>query len=67
MAHQDHSADNQDGGEDFLPAEVVEADCDADDGGEDGLQVGVHAHEGGADALLAVGDEEIGEEGREED
>ena len=66
-ADEDDAADDEDGGEEFLPGEGVEADPDADGGGEDGLEVGVHADQGRAQAFLSERNQEVGNEGGEED
>ncbi len=57
---------DQEGGEEFLPGEDVETGDDAHDGGDDGLEIGIHAHQRGADALLAEWDEEVSDKGGEE-
>ena len=45
---------------------MVQADDDADDGGDNGLHVVVHADQGRAQAFLSDGDEEISDESGEE-
>ena len=49
----------------LLPCEVVQTYDDADDGGDDGLHIVVHADQSGPQALLPDGDEEIRDEGGE--
>ena len=46
----------------LLPGKVVQTDDDADDGGDDGLHIIVHADQRGSQALLPDRDEEIGNE-----
>ena len=55
--YEDYTAKDHCGGKDFLPTEGVHAYVDADDNGDDGLHVGIHAHECRAYALLANGNE----------
>ncbi len=64
--HQD-TAEDHEGGKHLLPTEGVHAEADADGGGNDGLHVGVHAHQRRSDALLTDGDEEVGDEGGADD
>ena len=45
-----------------MPGQLIHADVDAYGYCYDGLQVGIHAYECGADALLAYGNEEVGDE-----
>ena len=49
----------------LLPSEVVQTNDDADDGGDDGLHIVVHADQSGSQALLPDGDEEIRDESGE--
>ncbi len=49
----------------LLPSEVVQTNDDADDGGDNGLYIIVHANQGGSQAFLPNGDEEIGDESGE--
>ena len=46
-----------------MPSKGVHAEANADGGGNDGLHIGVHAHQGGAYALLTNGDKEVSDEG----
>ena len=64
--HYDTTEDHE-GGKNLLPTEGVHAEADADGGGDDGLHVGVHADQGGTNALLPYRDEEIGNEGGADD
>ena len=66
-ADQDDAADDQHGRDAFLPGQLVLSDPNAHDGRDDGLEVGVHADQRRTDAFLAVGDQEVGDEGCEED
>ena len=50
-----------------MPAEGVHAYVDAYGYGNDGLHIGVHTHECWAYALLANGNEQIGDEGGKDD
>ena len=52
--HQNH-------GDDFLPCQVVEANDNANDGGNGGLHVVVHADHSGTQAFLPYGNQEIGD------
>ena len=55
--HHHDTAEDHEGGKHLLPTEGVHAQADADGGGDDGLHVGVHAHERRAYAWLANGNE----------
>lgn len=65
--YEDNASKYHCGGKDFLPAEGVHAYVDAYGYGNDGLHIGVHAHERRAYALLANGNEQIGDEGGKDD
>ena len=58
-----HTAKYHDAGQYFLPAERIHTYPNADGDGYDGLHVGIHAHQGRADAFLSQRDEEVGDEG----
>ncbi len=60
-----NAGEDQHHGNSLLPCEVVQTDDDADDGGDDGLHVIVHADQGRPQAFLPDGDEEIRDEGCE--
>ena len=61
-----HAGEDENHGDDLVPVHRVETDGNADDGGDDWLHVVVHAHEGGTQTFLPDGDQEVGDEGREE-
>ena len=65
--HDGNSGEDADGSQKLHPGEAVHADGDAHGRRDDGLQVAVHAHQCGADALLPQRDEEVGDEGGKED
>ena len=64
-ADDDDTCKNEQGGENFLPAEAVHTYAYADCGGNDGLNVRVHAHQGRAQLLLPVRYEIIAHKGGE--
>ena len=64
-ANKNNAANNKDRRKDLLPGEGIHACPDTYDGRNDGLEVGVHAHEGGPDELLAVRNEEVSHKGGE--
>lgn len=64
--YEGYTAKDHCGGEDFLPTEGIHAYVDADDNGDDGLHVGVHAHKRWAYALLSNGNEQVGDKGGED-
>ena len=66
LANDPDTRKDQHHGQSLLPGEVVQTDDDADDGGDDGLHVVVHADQSGSQALLPDGDEEIGDKSGEE-
>lgn len=53
---------DQNHGHDFQPSHLVQTDGDADDGGNGGLHIVVHADQRRTDAFLPDGDKEIGNE-----
>ena len=65
-ADEDDSADNQDSGKQLLPGKMVKACPDADDGGDDRLEVGIHADKRRTKTLLAERNQEVGNERGEE-
>ena len=65
--HQPDPHEHQQARGDLEGGEVVEAHDQRDDHRDDGLDVGVHADDHRAEAFLADGDEEIGDEGGEDD
>ena len=67
MGNEVYTGEYEDGGDGFVPGELVEPEEDGDGGGHEGLGVVVHAEGGGADALEGYGDEEVSEEGGAED
>ena len=62
-----HTREDEGSGKDFGSSEGIHAQGNAYNAGNDGLEVVVHAHQCGADALLADGDEEVGHKGGKED
>ena len=63
VVHYGHAGEYQCDGYEFLPGEYVGSDDDADDGGNDGLQVAVETDECGTDAFLCDRQEKVGNEG----
>ena len=63
LINNPNASENQNHGEALFPIQMVKADDDADDGGDDGLNVVVHADQGGAQPFLPDGNQEIGDEG----
>ena len=59
IAHYDYSPEDHHGSGDLLPCQCVHAYADADDDGNDGLYIAVHAHEGWPDAFLTNWNKEI--------
>ena len=66
LANDPNTRKDQHHSQSLLPGEVIQTDDDADDGGDDGLHVVVHADQSGSQALLPDGDEEIGDKSGEE-
>lgn len=58
-----HTGEDHESGYDLLPCKHIHAEDDAYDGGDDGLDVAVHADEGGTDPFLSEWYEEICHEG----
>ena len=65
LVNDPNTREDQHHGNGFLPSEVVQTYDDADDGGDDGLHIVVHADQRGSQALLPDGDEEIRDESGE--
>ena len=61
--HHHDTAEDHEGSKNLLPTEGVHAKDDTDGGGDDGLHVGVHAHQCRTDALLTYRDKEVGDKG----
>lgn len=58
--HQHHTTEYHEGRQHLLPTERVHPHTNADGGGNDGLHIGVHAHQGRTDSLLPYRNKEIG-------
>ena len=55
VTYDDHSAEYHCCSKNFLPGKGIHADADADNDGDDRLDITVHAHQGRSDAFLTVG------------
>ena len=64
---QYHTSEYHHGCQYLLPTERVHPYINADDNSNNGLEVGIHTHQRGADAFLPQRDEEVGDEGRAHD
>ena len=60
---QTDARENEDGGQHLQEREMIQAHRQGNHHGDDGLDVGVHAHHDRPQALLRDGNEEIGDEG----
>ena len=61
-----NAGEDQHHGNSLLPSEMVQTNDDADNGGDDGLHIVVHADQSGSQALLPDGDKEIRDKSGEE-
>ena len=55
LINNPNASENQGHGQTLFPVQMVETDDDADDGGDDGLDVVVHADQRGAQPFLSDG------------
>ena len=62
VTYDDDSAEDHQGGKDFLPGQDIHADADAYNDRYDRLDIGVHAHQGRSDAFLTDRNKEICDE-----
>ena len=62
VTYDDHSAEYHCCSKNFLPGKGIHADADADNDGDDRLDITVHAHQGRSDAFLTEWYEKIGYE-----
>lgn len=64
VVDEEDAAEDGDGGEEFLPGEGVHSDIDADDDGDDRLDIGVHTHQCWPDVFLCYRDQKVCDECR---
>ena len=61
LIYNPNTSEYQNHGQTFFPIQMVQADDDADDGGDNGLDVVVHADQGGTQSFLPNRNQEIGD------